>query len=45
MSSEREDKVTQQIVPCKICKSVEADVTFKDSFICEACVTYIKSNM
>lgn len=45
MSSEKEDKVTQQIVPCRICYSIEADIVFKDNHICEACVDYIKSNM
>lgn len=45
MSNEKVNKVTQEVEPCKICRSIEADVTFKDHFICEACVTYIKNNV
>jgi len=29
---------------CKICREVHDVVVFKDHFICESCVEYIKSN-
>ena len=45
VKEEKEEKVTQKMVPCKICQSVEAVVAFKECLICEACVTYIKSTL
>ena len=38
------DKKQVPICRCRICRSDESVVEFKNQYICEDCVTYVKEN-
>ena len=33
------------LVKCRICSGEYSNIEFKDSYICEECITYIKENL